>query len=619
MTQEVSVDERQARGEDRDKKGIMQRTKSSVRRAREFKQFGEVDLLDVDAGDGFDLLQHPKKEGKDKDSGKEVLADSTMTNAPSATLTFKKPLSTISGAQRSHTKEKVLAGASKASTTTFSSARRTATTSSTFQRTATDRTSNKTRHADPIVASSKKIGEMKEELMKLKHSLTEAQDSHQEKEQKWKMEREGLVSGMRSGGREMERVSGELTSAQTELKEALAETEVHKKESETAIQKLQEAQTALAESENREREVKAANAAREHELKAVNAAREHELKAVNAALEEKIAVLTKAKQTAVEQEHLAVARVQCMVGSHQELARRAELERTTHQTETRALEAVVNKLTSSVEKLTLNLKKEQGTTQTARRSLEAVEAVNKRLEAEKVRLEGTVQSQELTLERSLSTPVASPGPLFKPRAGSDTEELWAVINDMEAAKKDAEEKHQEELGKHTAENEEMWAECERLSSEVETLKLELIEAAASVVSANEKIKSLDKENEEVPVSEETPMKEERRIDSPQNVFEYTEPAPLKSSSLAGKQTRFGFVPMKVLCNPETPTSSRTATPSPTLPARPSIADRRRDLQQARNARKAEAGPTLARQQSTVFDSIMDEMGAMKKNTPMSPR
>ena len=134
------------------------------------------------------------------------------------------------------------------------------------------------------------------------------------------------------------------------------------------------------------------------------------------------------------------------------------------------LQASEARLTALVESLTHNMKREQGVSQDALRSLETLEARSKRMEAEKVRLE---QLQDLPQTGSFE----GTNPTSPPSDQAATDELWAHLHELEAAKRDAEASKEAEVRKLQqtidtahADKEALWQECERLSKQVESLQ-----------------------------------------------------------------------------------------------------------------------------------------------------
>eukprot|EP01060_Flectonema_neradi_P027869 TRINITY_DN3750_c0_g1_i1.p1 TRINITY_DN3750_c0_g1~~TRINITY_DN3750_c0_g1_i1.p1 ORF type:complete len:597 (+),score=127.75 TRINITY_DN3750_c0_g1_i1:90-1880(+) len=191
----------------------------------------------------------------------------------------------------------------------------------------------------------------------------------------------------------------------------------------------------------------------------------------------------------------------------------------------------------------------------------------------------------------------------------DTETERENDNDSSSIIMQTEDELRSQLAAVTQEKNELWKECERLAS-----------------------KRLDEEG--------------TQIDQRPPIFAKSV-APAKSSSLQGIPTHFGFIPkserlssgsstvsepkpsktpkvkvpplMTPLPTSDSATNSEYSS-SPPQPTESARENRRRALQEARNARKTEihSATHLSRQQSIAFDTIMDEVGAMKKAAPSTP-
>ena len=103
------------------------------------------------------------------------------------------------------------------------------------------------------------------------------------------------------------------------------------------------------------------------------------------------------------------------------------------------------------------MRREQGVSQSAHRSLEALEAVNKRVEAEKTRLQATLQAAE-ALPRSSSSSSSAGTPSEAPPAAAPGHSE-AALDELRRAAQAAE-----------ADKEALWQECERLTRQVESLR-----------------------------------------------------------------------------------------------------------------------------------------------------
>eukprot|EP00754_Rhynchopus_humris_P010575 Rhum_TRINITY_DN14163_c35_g1::Rhum_TRINITY_DN14163_c35_g1_i1::g.69558::m.69558 len=208
--------------------------------------------------------------------------------------------------------------------------------------------------------------------------------SFEQAKEEWRLEREGLVSGMRSGGREIDKLTAELAHVTKQL--AASES------------KGEEAATA------RDRESSRAMSL-EKQLSDL-AARESAAVRAKVDSEERASASASALRAEAAKSAAAVARVRCLTLSVQEMGRREEAERVRFDAAQHELQCTVEQLTSQAASLAQDVRREQGVSQSAHRSLEALEAVNKRVEAEKTRLQATLQATE-ALPRSSSSSSSS--------------------------------------------------------------------------------------------------------------------------------------------------------------------------------------------------------------------
>eukprot|EP01063_Lacrimia_lanifica_P012610 TRINITY_DN19267_c0_g1_i1.p1 TRINITY_DN19267_c0_g1~~TRINITY_DN19267_c0_g1_i1.p1 ORF type:complete len:1198 (+),score=371.04 TRINITY_DN19267_c0_g1_i1:45-3596(+) len=409
------------------------RTKSSVRRAREFKQFDQVNLLEVEGADDFDLI-HSKRppvptptqqdipeyseacEGstarpvgtspkKHVDPESSLAKQAAPRKSSFAGSSGKKPptpresgrISTSSATRNATTASHAppTAPAPKRSTLTASHAAprsgqitpRTSVgrlstealeTSTSFHRSASVKTPSPTLvAAKEELAAYRKTAEA--EITALKETLekrTAALDMLTGERDAWVMEKEGLLAGMRSGGREVERLTAQcsdLTLAVAELKAASTAN------SEAADRSVKELEAQVV-------------AQKEHasvmaSMKASAEAQIEEVTAKHQALASQAETLEADARQRAEQEAVLRGRITCLLLSAEELGRGAEMERVNRDAERLALRGDVARLTAQVVNLERSLKREQAAAQGAQRALEAAEAVNKRMEAERVRLE----------------------------------------------------------------------------------------------------------------------------------------------------------------------------------------------------------------------------------------
>ncbi|KAJ9445884.1 hypothetical protein DIPPA_11296 [Diplonema papillatum] len=439
------------------------------------------------------------------------------------------------------------------------------------------------------------LQDLKDEIAKVRQAASDKEDlleKYRVDAVSWKMEKTQLLAEMTTGEQELERVRNSLK----ELEESL---EVASRERHTALSKTKEAEGALA-----------------------------QVASARVISEERSTELQTKIDGLVRSEALLHERVQCLVVSNQELARSAEVERIQHQAGARVLENRVVQLTEALDKLTLSMKKEQGMSQNARRSLEAVEAVNKRIEAEKTLLEATIQAHgdrvvsvsepNATFDRnntSFSTNLTNspsfhchaPTPPAVDPTGAD--ELWAVINDLESSKKATEAKHAaevEELTKNAAavvhDKEALWQECERLTRQLEGLQA--TQGSTTPCTTAEADSQTDVTSPQCPAA--LSLSTGRTFLATFTELSFSESAvkaaaPDASPALLGGVTRFGFVPPSSLWDrfPGSPASSGAMTDR---------RDRRRSaLQDARNARKAEVSVAQASSRQHAYDSILGDV------------
>ena len=612
----------------------MIRTGSLRAREREFREFDSVNLLDVD--DGFDLISEQKS--KNNDAIRKKAAKTGEITPPST----RKPAGTSPQQITSPSAQTV------SPTPSLNRAGRSRTSNGSFKKSEepSDSTPKHQPVDDQLQKLKHKLSDKEEEVHTLKvrvKSLSRSNDfmssrikccvgtsqylaSRAEKE---KLKRHQKVKSLETS-----------VSGLTELVEKLTQSVQAERSTNTTLQRKFETTEAASKrlmAENHRLELQLSRGTPSHvrqnsgdvstsgnpiqqtdELWSVISELEASKNELTVATKREIQDLEAKLSTVTnEKEALWLNHTQEITQLTDELERQRE-KLSTHDTTVAELSQCLREkedLWKECEQLSVQLSTQAAeSTSTIETLIKKKEDIEKQLLQSNTNTPPTEESQNTTAESSEELKGQEQVLMELRKAFDDQKQELQDLKDSSstATKTQAEEELKSQLAAVVEEKDELWKECERLASQ-----------------------RLDEESKN-----QNPASRSASVD-------IKGAAPEKSTSLQGITTHFGFVPnisrhstgsSTVSVEVVKPTKPKIKIPplltplprndstnseyssSPPQPTESARENRRRALQEARNARKTEINSAthLSRQQSIAFDSIMDEVGAMKKAVPSTP-